>query len=277
MLKLTLPAPRAKADDLLALTETHPEIALDVGENPADTESYLYTFFLPETSLPALQQALTIHSLKVPAPEPVDETIDYVAQTKANFPPLQIGPFFIARNAEEAPAETIALSIAPNRAFGSGEHATTTGCLLAYLEIEKTRSFNSGLDFGAGSGILAIAAAKQHGIPFVCVDNDEPSVEICAQNAAENGVADLIDSRLGTTPPEAETFDLVFANILLTPLLENAPALKAALAPMGHLILSGFTDDQAEQIEAAYSQLGLKKLWQHTQAHWMAQLWHREG
>lgn len=270
LLKLTLSAPRTLADHLLAITESHPDIALDVGENPQDADAYLYTFFLPDSHRESLEQALKDHGLQVTGYETVDESIDYVAQTKANFPPLQIGPFFIARNSEEAPQGTIALSISPNRAFGSGEHATTTGCLLAYLEVASTRTFNSGLDFGAGSGILAIAAAKQHGIPFVCVDNDEPSVEICAQNAAENGVADLIDSRLGSTPPAPETFDLIFANILLTPLLENAQALKDALAPMGTLILSGFTEEQGEQIEATYSQLGLKKTFTHSQAGWLA-------
>lgn len=271
MLKTTHSAPRAQASSLLSLTETMPELSLDVAEHPSDTEQYLYTWFLPKE----LKEQLQTH-LGLPLSfEEVDETVDYVALTRANFPPLHIGPFFITRNDEEAPANAIALSIAPNRAFGSGEHATTTGCLLGYLHLkEQGETFATGLDFGAGSGILAIAAARRDGTPFLCIDNDAPSVEINAQNAAENDVANLLQCRVGETPP-AGAYNLVFANILLQPLLELAAPLAAATAPGGALILSGFTEDQAEQIENAYSNLGLHKSWQHARAGWVAQVWRK--
>jgi ribosomal protein L11 methylase PrmA len=125
----TFSAPKTLADTLLALTETHPEITLDVGEcSTHDETHFVYTLWLPA----GLQSAVTAVVGQDLVFTAVDASIDYVAKTKALFPPLIIGPYFIARNEEPPPAHLIGLQIAPNRAFGSGEHATTTGCLLAY-------------------------------------------------------------------------------------------------------------------------------------------------
>lgn len=278
LISTTFTAPRTLADAMLMLTDTFPSFSLDVGEDPANTENYRYTFFLPPEEQEAFQSALdTLPPALFHTPlvfEEVDTTIDYIAQNRAAFPPLTVGPFFIARNDEEAPAGLIKLDIMPNRAFGSGEHATTTGCLLAYTHlIESGATFARGLDFGAGSGILAIASAKQHATPFLCIDIDAPSVTINTQNAALNGVTGLITAQEGETPPVDQTFNLIFANILLHPLLDLAPALVNAMAPGASLILSGFTDDQSEQIATRYTALGLKKVWEHQQAHWLAQIW----
>lgn len=270
MLSATFTAPRTQADAMLALTETHPGLSLDVGE-AAEATHYTYTFFLPESLRATLDAELAQHSLNY---KNIDESIDYIALSRAQFPPLTIGPFFIARNDEPTPAGLIGLSILPNRAFGSGEHATTTGCLLAYTHlISEGQSFAQGLDFGAGSGILAIAAAKQHQTPFFCIDNDPPSVAINQQNSELNGVAPLLTCQTGETPPTGQTFNLIFANILLQPLLELAEGLTAALAPGGALILSGFTEDQSDAIAAKYNTLGLKTTWQHSHGGWLAQVW----
>ena len=270
MLQTTFTAPKTLADELLALTDTHPAISLDVGEH-IDPETY--TFWLPEALQPAVQQLAPVAL----AFTVVDESIDYVAATKANFPPLVVGPYFVARNGEPVPAGKIGLAIAPNRAFGSGEHATTEGCLLAYEHLlEQGASFKNGLDFGAGSGILAIAAAKRRGTPVVAVDNDAPSVDICAENAALNAVSTLVPCELGDIP-QGGPYDLVFANILLHPLLELAPELVGVLAKSGGaaLILSGFTTDQAPLIAERYHALGLSHTWQHEHAGWVAQVWQR--
>jgi ribosomal protein L11 methyltransferase len=275
LLSTSFTAPRALAEACLALTDSLPEISLDVAEAP-DADNYIYTFFLEEEYKSAFEEALsaTNHELRITNYAPVDTSIDYIAENRKNFPPLTIGPFFIARNDEDAPAGLIKLDIMPNRAFGSGEHATTTGCLLGYTHlIEQGYQFAHGLDFGAGSGILAIAAAKQHGTPFTCIDIDAPSVTINNQNASLNGVTNLVEAFEGDTPPASETYNLIFANILLQPLLELAPALTAAMAPGASLILSGFTEDQVNDIEARYTSLGLKKVWQHNHAQWVAQIW----
>lgn len=278
LLSTTLTAPRSIADTMLSLTDTLPALSLDVAEDPASAENYRYTFFLPPdakadflSALDTLPQALFQTALSF---DDVDTSIDYIAQNRAAFPPLTIGPFFVARNDEDAPAGLIKLDIMPNRAFGSGEHATTTGCLLAYTHlIQSGHSFATGLDFGAGSGILAIAAAKQHGTPFLCIDNDEPSVIINEQNGQLNGVANLLACEVGEVPPSGQTFNLIFANILLQPLLDLSSGLAACMAPGASLILSGFTTDQSGQIAACYSALGLQKTWEHQQGDWLAQIW----
>lgn len=279
MLQTTFTAAKALANTLLALTELHPEITLDVGEIvPNDLPTYetdfTYTLWLPN-ELEAAVQAAANQPLQF---TPVDETVDYVAKTKALFPPLQIGPYFIARNEEPTPAGLIGLQIAPNRAFGSGEHATTTGCLLGYeWLLAQGHQYATALDFGAGSGLLAIAAAKRQNTPSLALDNDAPSVEICAENAALNGVESLINSQLADVPPSAQTFPLVFANILLHPLLELAQPLVACLAknPEAALILSGFTVEQGPELAARYEALGLQRRWQHAQAGWLAEVWMR--
>ncbi len=275
LLSATLTAPRSLADAMLNLTDTLSGLSLDVGEDSSNTDNYRYTFFLSPDAKPELLSALSSIVETSPSFDDVDTSIDYIAKNRELFPPLVIGPYFIARNDEDAPADLIKLDIMPNRAFGSGEHATTTGCLLGYMHLMEQRStpFTSGLDFGAGSGILAIASAKRDGTPFVCIDNDEPSVEINIQNGQLNGVADKLTCYEGEVPPSDQQFDLVFANILLQPLLELSKPLTACTAQGGSLILSGFTTDQAEQIEACYSALGLKKVWQHEHAHWVAQVW----
>lgn len=275
MMSASFSSPRSMADAMLNLTDTLPSLSLDVAEDSANSDNYRYTFFLQSDDQQAFLEMLGAVSTASPTFAEVDTSIDYIARNRDLFPPLVIGPFFIARNDEEAPTGLIKLDIMPNRAFGSGEHATTTGCLLAYMHLVEDHKmrFQHGLDFGAGSGILAIAAAKRDGTPFTCIDNDAPSVEINIQNSQLNDVASLLTCYEGDAPPADEHFDLIFANILLSPLLELAPALTAAMTQGGNLILSGFTDDQAEQIEACYTKLGLKKLWQHEQAHWVAQVW----
>ncbi|RYG58958.1 MAG: methyltransferase domain-containing protein [Alphaproteobacteria bacterium] len=278
LLSTTLTAPRALADLFLSLTDVLPTISLDVAEDPAEADNYRYTFFLSEDTKEPFLAALDIlppqHFATPCTFDIVDTSIDYIAQNRAAFPPLTIGPFFVARNDEDQPAGLIKLDIMPNRAFGSGEHATTTGCLLAYTHlVQSGQTFAKGLDFGAGSGILAIAAAKQNGTPFLCIDIDAPSVAINNQNAQLNGVTHLVQAIEGETPPAGQTFNLIFANILLQPLVELAPALTSALATGGSLILSGFTTDQSADIATRYTSFGLKKVWEHQQGDWLAQIW----
>ena len=280
LITTTFIAPKTHADGLLALTDTHPDVALDVGEYP-DAHSALYeTHFRYSLWLPAGIKAevvatLTAQGLDEPTFTTVDETTDYVALTRANFPPLQVGPYYITRNDEPVPAGLIGLAVAPNRAFGSGEHATTEGCLLGYEHrLTQGAQFAHALDFGAGSGILAFAAAKRQGTPVLAIDIDAPSVEICAENAVLNGIGNLVECRVGDTPKGTD-YDLVFANILLHPLLELAPQLVASLAktPDATLILSGFTTEQGPEILARYSALGLRNTWQHEARGWLAHVW----
>lgn len=269
LITTTHPLPRAEADTALTLTDTLgeaiPTLALDVAEHPENPDLYQLTWFLDADHKPMFINELqnVIHLEHELIFTPVDESIDYVAATRAAFPPLMVGPFFIARNDEPAPGDMIGLSITPNRAFGSGEHATTRGCLESYLELaDAGKTFTHGLDVGTGSAILALAVARHANVPFIGTDNDAPSVTIAQENATLNDVqtfqAVLDDNLQHPTVQTHSPYDLIFANILMLPLIELAPAISALLAPGGALILSGFTDDQQESVHSAYQAQGLR-------------------
>jgi ribosomal protein L11 methyltransferase len=148
-------------------------------------------------------------------------------------------------------------------AFGSGEHASTRGCLLALDELARRRRFRRVLDMGCGSGILAIAAAKCWPARVLAVDNDPKAVVVAQENADQNGVAGQIRVRWseGYRSPavrSAGPYDLIFANILADPLCDMARDLARHLAPGGTAILSGLFDRQAARVIEAHRAVGLR-------------------
>lgn len=148
-------------------------------------------------------------------------------------------------------ARLTALVIAPGVGFGNGAHPTTQLCLQAvgYLLRLEPRPARV-LDFGAGNGVLAIAAALG-GATVEAVEIDPRALAEAAHNAALNGVADRI--ALGTTLREpAQPHDLVLANILCSVLVDHAGPLAARVAPRGRLVLSGLTSTDVPPILAAY-------------------------
>ncbi len=154
---------------------------------------------------------------------------------------------------EPAPAGRLDIVLEPGMAFGTGSHPTTRLCLEAIERIcAGPNPPRTMLDMGAGSGILAIAAARLGVRRVLAVDNDPDALDACRANAAANAVR--VDCRLGDAPP-AGTFDLVVANILAGPLADMAPALAAATGR--RLALSGILADQAGRVIAAYERQGL--------------------
>ncbi len=186
---------------------------------------------------------------------PVDTTIDYVAASAAGFTPLVLGPFAVLRGTGEAPEGLIPLHIPVNMAFGSGDHATTAGCLAAFAErYENGFRPTHGLDFGSGSALLAIGAAKLADISMLAADNDPLATQIGSENARANGVSDNVTCLTADTPlhPAIQAkapYPLIFA---------LAQPLMAALAPGGYLILSGFRVEQEGDIRQAYGALTLQ-------------------
>lgn len=232
------------------------------------------TWYADEDQQPVIAHVLAQFNL---APEwtPLDTTRDYVADTAATFPPLTIGTLFIARNNEPTPDGFVGLSIPANKAFGSGEHATTSGCLESFLSLHKQgKTFSHGLDFGCGSALLALAAAKLAGIPFLAVDNDPDATAIAAENAEANGLTSLMQGLTADTPTHRDIqtsapYPLIFANVLLGPLLSLQQPLADALAKDGYLILSGFTEAQEPDIMNAYQSHGLTLHHRHQNGQWM--------
>ncbi|MHB1588829.1 MAG: 50S ribosomal protein L11 methyltransferase, partial [Metallibacterium scheffleri] len=147
----------------------------------------------------------------------------------------------------------VVLRMDPGLAFGSGTHATTALCL-EWLQAQDLRG-KTVLDYGCGSGILAIAALKLGAVCAIGVDNDPQALIASRDNAARNDVA----ARLAVHAPEtlpAPRCDVLVANILAAPLLQLAPRLLAALAPGAPFALSGVLVAQAEEVRAHYAALG---------------------
>lgn len=188
---------------------------------------------------------------------------DWVAENLKGFPPIDAGRFFIyASHVEHRPLPgRIPMRIDPGAAFGTGTHATTSGCLAAIEALGKKHVFKRPLDVGAGSGILAIAMAKLWRIPILGTDIDPVAVRVAMQNARYNGVERLVSFRCGPgfDPVAAhERFDLIVANILARPLHAIAPDLAGHLVSGGFAVLSGLLVSQERFVLAAYLAQGLK-------------------
>lgn len=222
--------------------------------------------------------------LALPEPLPVEEMPPetWLEAARLEIRPQRIGRFLIHPDPAGATAAgPVPILMEAGLAFGSGEHATTRLCLLA-LDRLGARRPRRVLDFGCGSGILAIAAAKAGRCRVLAVDNDPIAVRVAAENVRRNGVADRVRVLLADRPDRpalrrAAPFDLVLANILADPLIELAPALVSVLAPSGRLVLSGFLDRQVAAVEAAYRRCGLRRLARLEERPWAALILARPG
>lgn len=179
------------------------------------------------------------------------EEQNWVQLTQSQFDPIRVSDrLWIVPSWHEAPDPgAVNLILDPGMAFGTGSHPTTRLCL-EWLERE-VKAGNSVLDYGCGSGILAIAAARLGAAHVAGVDIDPQAVEAARANAERNEViAQFADS----AAPVAGEYDLVVANILSNPLRVLAPAICAHVKPGGRLALSGILREQADEIIAIYAQ-----------------------
>lgn len=189
---------------------------------------------------------------------------DWVAEGLKSLAPVQAGRFIVHGSHDRGgiPAGRIAIEIDAGRAFGTGHHATTAGCLGVLDRLLRARRYRTPLDLGAGSGVLAIAMAKALKVPVLATDIDAEAVEVAQTNGRLNEVAPLLrhvvaDGLAHTEVRRRAPFDLVVANILAEPLMRLAPALSRALAPGGDLVLSGILGHQRERVVAAYQTQGV--------------------
>ncbi len=211
----------------------------------------------------ALALAAAVAGIEMPAlhAEPV-EAEGWLARTAAAFPEQEIGRRFLVRPTHlpnPATHRRIVLRLDAGLAFGSGEHASTRGCLMALERVAHRRPLRI-LDLGSGSGILAIAAAKLLHRPVLATDIEPWSVRVCAENARLNAApvgAVLANGWRNRRVRAAAPFDLVFANILARPLCAMARDLALHLAPGGTGILAGLLGTQARMVLAAHRRQGL--------------------
>ncbi len=187
----------------------------------------------------------------------------WLARTVEAFPEQAVGRRFLVRPTHlPDPREwgRVVLRLDAGLAFGSGEHASTRGCLVAFERVARRRPRRV-LDLGCGSGILAMAAAKVLRRPVLATDIEPWSVRVAEGNAATNGLRRLMRARLadGWRDPAVRRgrYDLVFANILARPLCAMARDLAAHLLPGGTAILAGLLDTQARMVLAAHRRRGL--------------------
>ena len=177
---------------------------------------------------------------------------DWVRLTQSQFAPVEITPqFWIVPTWHEPPAAAQQIiRLDPGLAFGTGTHPTTRMCLrwLA-LHASQQAPWARVLDYGCGSGILAIAAGLFGAHHIEAVDIDPAAVESTRANAIANGVS----LRTGLPDLASGTYPLVLANILATPLKVLAPLLCGHVAPSGHLVLAGILARQANELKAAYA------------------------
>lgn len=178
----------------------------------------------------------------------------------------------ILRPGDRPEGAGVPIVLAPKPGFGLGSHATTRLCLAAIATLAPRERAWRMLDFGSGSGILAIAAAKL-GAHVDTVEIDADARESLCANAALNGVAERV--AVSTALPErAAPYDLVVANILRAVLLAYAPALVARLAPGGALVLSGLVATDVPELSVRYAPLlGDRRPERYRQGEWEALVW----
>src|SRR5574343_1074564 len=174
---------------------------------------------------------------------------DWVRLTQSQFAPVEITPeFWIVPTWHEPPAQAVqVIRLDPGLAFGTGTHPTTRMCLR--WTATHARPWPRVLDYGCGSGILAIGAALHGAQSIDAVDIDPAAVTSSRDNATANGVT----LNVGLPELAQGEYPLVIANILAQPLKLLAPLLCAHVAPGGHLILAGILSRQADELKAAYA------------------------
>jgi len=256
--------PRAIAETAAVAIDEHPRlegVTYSILEEDEDREIWRIDAFPTTTEeADALREVLGGHDGLTVSTEVLADA-DWLAMALSGLPPVRAGRFFIygAHDRGLAPVNAVNLRIEAGAAFGTGHHGTTVGCLLAYDALLKQRRFARVLDVGAGTGVLAIAAAKTGSPVAVGTDIDRPSVRISRENAILNqaNARFVHASGLGHRLVRAQApYDLVFANILAAPLVMLAQDIKGALRPGGTAILSGLLRSQARRVLAAYRSRG---------------------
>jgi ribosomal protein L11 methyltransferase len=195
--------------------------------------------------------------------EPV-AAANWVAQSLAGLRPVRVGRFVIhgAHDRGRVRANDIGIEIEAALAFGTGHHGTTRGCLLALADLAKGHRARRVLDVGTGTGVLAIAAARLMRTRVVAGDIDAVAVRAAQSNAKLNRVASLTTflRAVGTRAPEISAsarYDLIFANILLGPLMRLAAPLRKLAGPGARIVLSGLLPSHANAVVAIYRGEGL--------------------
>lgn len=281
-LKLTLRAAKDQAERLAELLDEHGAIAVTLedavneqlietrwDQTPLWREVTLSALFPEQTNGAALLEQIRLAGIDLltPATIGVLEDQDWARVWMERYQPIKVGRDLWICPSWCAPPDPAAVNIIldPGLAFGTGTHATTALCL-QWLSEQNLRDKDV-IDYGCGSGILAIAALKLGARQAVATDLDPQALAVTRENAARNAVADLLQVCEPATLVETASADVVVANILAGALVELAPRLTALTREGGQLALSGIMTHQAEEVRAAYA--ARFELTVHTRDEWV--------
>jgi ribosomal protein L11 methyltransferase len=278
--KLSLPCTRKEAESLdiddprLAEMDEPPTIVTQEIDpaHPEKWEILAYFDGKPTTNQINMVRLLVPSAQQEAAVLERIENADWVTLSQQAIAPVFAGRFFVhtSTNAHEQPSGSVSFLIEASRAFGTGGHETTSGCLKMLDSLRHSGArFDNVVDIGTGTGLLAFAARHLWPRAYVTASDIDPvSIEVSIDNAAVNGVP------VGPHPGQVSLcvasgtdhemiqrrapYDLVIANILAGPLIELAPALSDILEEGGTLVLAGLLDRQVADVRRAYWREGLR-------------------
>ena len=272
--RVTLHCTRAEAEalpdseELFPFSDSPPVIVADEPDPHAPDDWRLHAYFSDQ---PTTQELILLRRLAAGAEPKIDHLgeDDWVTISQAGLEPIRAGRFFVHTPSHAPDPEAINFEIDAGLAFGTGQHATTAGCLASIDRLQVVgKRFTNIADIGTGTGLLAFAALKlwpeARGI---ATDIDPISIDVTSDNARINAVrighapgelllaiADGMDHAMLTT---RAPFDLLVANILAGPLVDLAPDFARALSPGASVVLAGLLDTQADAVIAAYEAEGM--------------------
>ena len=272
--RASIPCTRAQGEaigtggDPFADRDDPPVLVADEPEESRPDEWVIHAYFerRPEAEDLALLRSLGTGEPQV---EALGED-DWVTMSQRGLEPIRAGRFFVHTPTHRPDAAAINFEIDAGLAFGTGQHATTAGCLEALDAMERDGArFTNVADIGTGTGILAFAALSLWpGARCIATDIDPVAVDVARDNAAINGVAlghgpgalllavaDGLDSPLLVA---RAPYELLIANILAGPLIELAPTVAKAVLRAGSVVLAGLLDSQAQAVIEAYAAHGFE-------------------
>lgn len=277
--KVTLPCTRAEAEaldgDIAAFaTMDQPPVLMTSEAAPDDEDAWRLDAYFEGEPDPAAVELLRTLVPSAAATEPQIDRLpdeDWVTLSQQGLEPVTAGRFHVRNRADDAEeAGHVNFLIEAGRAFGTGQHETTAGCLVMLDRMRRIgMRFGNVADIGTGTGLLAFAALNLWPRAYATASDIDPvAVEISAQNAAANGIAVgpamgqvALYTAAGADHPAIERrapYDLLIANILAGPLIELAPSLCALIEEGGTLILAGLLREQADAVLAAYRAQGMR-------------------
>ncbi len=252
----------------------------------------LEAFFLTKPDLTLFQDRLA-RALPDLDPASLDVSLaeieekDWVSESQKLLQPVDAGPFFVhgGHDADKIPPDRISLLMEAGQAFGTGQHETTHGCLLAIADLAAEWPEGQGpktaLDLGCGSGLLALAMSRLWPITIIASDIDPIATETTILNAAANHI-NVVEDRAGQPGVAVLTsdgfsdkaliaagpYDVIVANILAQPLQDMAADIVANLTEGGALILSGLLDVQESAVLSAYESRGMRLVKRYPRGEW---------